>query len=80
MFPSATEKAASPINASDKFGMTPLHHACAEGHVDVAVLLVKLGADTDRLDREGQTPLQSAPDDKSRDTLRRAIETVEKDG
>ena len=74
MFPNPIEKAASPINAADRFGMTPLHHACAEGHVEVATLLIQLGADPDRLDKEGQTPLQCAPDDKTREILRRAIE------
>jgi ankyrin repeat protein len=74
MFPDSTTKAASPINASDIFGLTPLHHASAEGHVDVAVLLVQLGADPDRTDKEGQTPVQVAPDDKTKEVLRRAIE------
>jgi len=73
MFPDPSAKAASPINAADRFGMTALHHACAEGHVEVAVLLVQLGADPDRLDKEGQTPIQCAPDDKTRE-VRRAIE------
>jgi 26S proteasome non-ATPase regulatory subunit 10 len=76
MFPDPSQKAASPVNASDKFGMTPLHHACAEGHIDVAVLLIKLGADPDRTDREGQTPVQCAPDDKIRESIRKAIATV----
>ena len=70
---SSPKKFASPINAADNFGMTPLHHACAEGHVDVAVLLVKLGADVDRLDKNGQTPVQCASDDKLREVLRQAM-------
>jgi len=74
MFPNATQKAGSPINAADRFGMTPLHHACAEGHVEVAILLLELGADPDRLDKQGETPLQCAPDDNTRGALRRAIE------
>jgi 26S proteasome non-ATPase regulatory subunit 10 len=74
MFPDPSQKSASPINAADKFGMTPLHHACAEGHVEVAVLLVQLGADPDRTDKEGQLPIQLAPDDKTRQIIRRAIE------
>jgi 26S proteasome non-ATPase regulatory subunit 10 len=74
MFPDASHKAASPINAADRFGMSPLHHACSEGHVETAALLVQLGADSDRLDKEGQTALQCAPDDKIRETIRRAIE------
>lgn len=74
MFPDPSAKAASPINAADRFGMTALHHACAEGHTEVAVLLVQLGADTDRVDKEGQTPVQCAPDDKTREVIRRAID------
>lgn len=74
MFPDPSQKAASPINATDIFRMTPLHHASSEGHVEVAALLVQLGADTDRTDKEGQTPIQCAPDDKTRQAIRRAIE------
>lgn len=73
MFPDPSHKAASPINAADKFGMSPLHHACAEGHVEAAGLLVQLGADPDRLDKEGQTPLECAPDDRTKEALRKAI-------
>ncbi len=74
MFPDPSAKSASPINAADRFGMTALHHASAEGHIETAVLLVQLGADPDRLDKEGQTPAQCAPDDKTREIIRRAIE------
>jgi 26S proteasome non-ATPase regulatory subunit 10 len=74
MFPTPTQKSGSPINASDRFGMTPLHHACAEGRIETALLLVELGADVDRIDKEGQTPLQCAPDDKTKDILRKAME------
>jgi 26S proteasome non-ATPase regulatory subunit 10 len=74
MFPDSSQKSASPINASDKFGQTPLHHACAEGHVEAAILLVRLGADQDRLDKQGETPLQCAPDDNTREKIRRALE------
>ena len=69
MFPDPSQKAASPINAADKFGMSPLHHACAEGHVETAALLIQLGADADRLDKEGQTALDSAPDDRVKKAL-----------
>jgi 26S proteasome non-ATPase regulatory subunit 10 len=77
MFPSPSEKSASPINASDIFGLTPLHHACSEGHVDVAILLVRLGADQDRLDKDGITPLEWIADDKARENVRRAWLAVE---
>ena len=52
--------------------MTPLHHACAEGHVEAIRLLIRLGADPDRLDKHGQTPVQCAPDDKTADLIRKA--------
>src|SRR5271156_833642 len=74
MFPDASQKAASPINASDRFAQTPLHHACAEGHVEAALLLINLGADQERTDKQGQTPLQCCPDDHIRDALRKAME------
>jgi ankyrin repeat protein len=74
MFPDPSQKAASPINAADRFGMSPLHHACSEGHVETASLLLQLGADSDRLDKEGNTPIQCAPDDKTRKIIRHAIE------
>ena len=73
--PSKRDKPASPINATDRFGQTPLHHACAEGHVQTAGLLVSLGADEDRLDRDGQTALQLAPDDKTKEALRRVFDS-----
>lgn len=54
----------SPINAKDISGWTALHHALAEGFGDVAVLLVKLGADYNVEDSDGNTPLKVAVDDK----------------
>lgn len=54
----------SPINAKDIGGWTALHHALAEGFGDVAVLLVKLGADYNVEDSDGLTPLKVAVDDK----------------
>ena len=74
MSPDSSQKPGSPINAADKLGMSPLHHACAEAHVEAVGLLVRLGADTDRLDKEGQTPLECAPDDKIKKVLMKVIE------
>ena len=54
----------SPVNASDVDGMTALHHAISEGHGDVAVELLRAGAEADRKDREDRTALQCAPDSK----------------
>ncbi|QLL30303.1 hypothetical protein HG536_0A01200 [Torulaspora globosa] len=44
----------SPVNAADNNGWTPLFHAFAEGHGDVAVMLVeKFGADDQLQDPKG---------------------------
>lgn len=59
-------EAKSPLNLSDSTGgWTPLHHAMAEGHGDVAVALVKAGADLDKQDLEGKTPKDVAADAKT---------------
>lgn len=54
----------SPLNAQDRSGLTPLHHAVAEGHGDVAVELLKRGAESGLLDKEGNLALKLAPDQK----------------
>lgn len=54
----------SPLNAQDCSGLTPLHHAVAEGHGDVAVELLKRGAESGLLDKEGNLALKLAPDQK----------------
>merc|ERR1712216_1080666 len=47
-----------PVNATDEGGRTALHHAAAQGHYDVAQLLIERGADTMARTREsGSTPL-----------------------
>ncbi|KAK9466593.1 ankyrin repeat-containing domain protein [Lipomyces arxii] len=54
----------SPLNTSDRSGWSPLFHASAEGHGDAALVLIKAGAVTDRLDPDGNTFLQVAVDEK----------------
>lgn len=54
----------SPLNSQDRSGLTPLHHAVAEGHGDVAVELLRRGAESGRLDKEGNLALKLAPDQK----------------
>lgn len=46
------------INSKDSQGNTPLHLACEEGHGDCAVLLLNNGADQDRLNANGKTPIE----------------------
>ena len=56
----------SPLNAQDVEGLTPLHHACAEGHGDTADALLKAGAETDKKDSDGRLALQTTPDSSVR--------------
>ena len=42
-----------PINARDKYGWTPLHHACYAGHADCAEALIGKGADVAKAPRRG---------------------------
>ncbi|KAH3664414.1 hypothetical protein WICMUC_005799 [Wickerhamomyces mucosus] len=53
----------SPLNAKDINGWTPLHHALSEGFGDVAISLVKFGADYNIQDNDGLIPIQVAVDE-----------------
>lgn len=48
------------LNARDETGSTALHHAVAQGHVEIARLLLDSGADIDARNQEGVTPLELA--------------------
>ncbi|MFQ5993866.1 MAG: ankyrin repeat domain-containing protein [Acidiferrobacterales bacterium] len=48
------------LHAVDENGATALHHAAAVGHVKIARLLIAYGADIERKDGAGQTPLMIA--------------------
>jgi ankyrin repeat protein len=41
------------VNARDDFGLTPLHAAAQEGHMEVAELLIAKGADVNAKDGIG---------------------------
>ncbi|KAK9480909.1 ankyrin repeat-containing domain protein [Lipomyces japonicus] len=56
----------SPLNTSDRTGWTPLFHSSAEGHGDAAIVLIRAGADTAKLDQDGHNFLDVAVDDKLR--------------
>ena len=48
------------INARDVDGNRPLHVACKRGHAKTVELMVFKGADTDAVNKYGQTPLHTA--------------------
>ncbi|GAB0134885.1 hypothetical protein EsDP_00003239 [Epichloe bromicola] len=69
----------SPLNPTDIEGYTPLHHAVAEGHGDVAITLLKEGADFTLKNAEDKSALDLAPDKEvlsyiMRDAEREGIE------
>lgn len=64
----------SPINASDGDGLTALHHAISEGHGDVAVELLKQGADSGKKDADDRLSINCAPDQGVREFVLRGAE------
>lgn len=60
------ETGKSPLNVVDSFGQTALHHALAEGHADVALQLVKYGADWKQPTSDGQSVYDVCLNDKIR--------------
>lgn len=58
------EEGKSPVDAADNDGLTALHHAISEGHGDVAIQLLKAGADPLKRDNEGRYAIELAPDSK----------------
>ncbi|MSR64427.1 MAG: hypothetical protein EXS18_01445 [Verrucomicrobiae bacterium] len=60
----------SAVNARDSFSKrTPLHFATEKGHLDVAELLLKKGADINAQDYMGMTPLHWAVDRQQKDVV-----------
>ena len=48
------------MNADDMDGLTPLHEACANGHLDIIQFLLENGADVNALSFEENTGLHFA--------------------
>ena len=66
--------AKSPVNWKDASGWTPLFHAIAEGHADIAVLLVnKFSADYEVEDSDGKKPIDVAPSESVKEYFSKNI-------
>jgi len=50
----------SHVLIKDEFLNTPLHYACGNGNYEIANILLKLGADPNIQNKEGNTPLHEA--------------------
>lgn len=57
------------LDVVDPDGITPMHLAIINGHFDLAALLVERGADVNKADRVGRTPLFMAVDAHSMEWL-----------
>ena len=65
------------LGRSDRMGMTLLHYACREGHMEAVALLVETGgAALETQDRDGRTPLHLACLMASRPQAARGIDHV----
>ncbi|KKY23916.1 putative proteasome regulatory particle subunit [Phaeomoniella chlamydospora] len=67
----------SPLDATDIDGSTALHHAISEGHGDIAIELMKAGADITKKDWEDRLAIELVPDSKVRKYI---IQQAEKEG
>ncbi|KAI4277280.1 MAG: hypothetical protein L6R38_005468 [Xanthoria sp. 2 TBL-2021] len=67
----------SPLNATDVAKYTALHHAISEGHGDTALVLLKAGAEVDKLDVDGKLAIDLAPDTKIKKFI---LESAEREG
>lgn len=64
-------EAKAPLNATDNTGWTAFHHAMVEGHGDVAVELVKAGANPDHVSKAA---VQGDYDPKTKEFVRRELQ------
>ncbi|KAL8841706.1 MAG: hypothetical protein Q9176_003101 [Flavoplaca citrina] len=66
----------SPLNATDVAKYTALHHV-SEGHGDTALVLLKAGAEVDKLDVDGKLAIDLAPDTKIKKFI---LQSAEREG
>jgi len=56
-------KKGANVNAAQSAGLTPLHKAAQKGHVEIAQILMKAGADANLKNKEGKTAAELAHGD-----------------
>ncbi|MDB4712759.1 ankyrin repeat domain-containing protein [bacterium] len=62
------------VNAKDKYGLTPLHHAAWQGRNEIVELLIANGADVNAKDVDGGTPLHEAASDGRKEVVELLID------
>lgn len=67
------ENGKSPLDFTDIFGMTAIHHALAEGNADVALQLVKYGADWRKETSSGESTFDTALNENVRSFFKRGL-------
>ncbi|KAL8919662.1 MAG: hypothetical protein Q9172_004884 [Xanthocarpia lactea] len=71
----------SPLNATDVAKYTALHHAISEGHGDTALVLLRAGAEVDKIDADGHLAIDLAPDAKVFRSIKKFIlQSAEREG
>lgn len=58
------------MHSKNSEGATPLHWAAFKGHVDVAKVLLKKGANVNAVTKKGSTPLRLATTHKQQEMIR----------
>ena len=64
------------VNATDKWGFTPIHEAAQKGRTQLCALLLAHGADPTLKNQEGQTPLDLCSADDVKCLLQDAMPTT----
>lgn len=62
------------LGIANKFGQTPMHHACGDGNQELALLLARAGASLDARDADGMRPRDYVASATDLETLELAAE------
>ena len=62
------------MNHETRDGAIPLTRACANGHVETAIILIEMGGNMEHKDKTSRTPLDYITDPTIREGMQKAIE------